>query len=45
VQLQLSSKEFIEFTKKEMKRRNHEFRVDNVGVMYFINRLCVLNDS
>jgi hypothetical protein len=40
VDLQLSSKEF-----KEMKRRNHEFRVDNFGVMYFKDQLYVPNDE
>jgi hypothetical protein len=45
VELQLSSHEFWEFKEKEMKRRNHEFLVDTVGVIYFRDRMCVLNDE
>jgi hypothetical protein len=28
-----------------MKRRNQEFQMDDVGVMYFRDRLCVPNDK
>jgi hypothetical protein len=45
VELQLSSHEFRELREKEMKRRNHEFRVDNVRVMYYRDRWCVPNDK
>jgi hypothetical protein len=45
MELQLSSHEFQEFKEKKMKRRNHEFRVDNIGVMYCRDRWCVPNDK
>jgi hypothetical protein len=35
VELQMSSQEFINFKEKEMKRENQEFRVDDVGTIYF----------
>jgi hypothetical protein len=40
----MNSQEFEEFTEKEMKRENHEFRVDDGRVMYFKEQMCVPND-
>jgi hypothetical protein len=39
----MSSQEFRDFKDKEMKRDDHDFRVDGDGVIYFRDRLCVLD--
>jgi hypothetical protein len=44
VELQMNSQEFKDFKEKEMKKDNHEFRVDDGGVMHFRDWLCVTND-
>jgi hypothetical protein len=44
VQLQMNNKKFRDFKKKEIKRDNHEFRLDDGGVMFIRDRLCVPND-